>query len=114
MNGAARGHGVQRPQRSRQKPLLGHNPPGQCVSLMQGSPALVPPLQVNPHMAPVPSPGRPEPVHGVGVEHETALQVAGDGHGHGPLYAYANSFTAFTQATMSKALTSAFNSTRFG
>ena len=71
-------------------------------------------MQVNTHMAPVPSPGRAEPVHVPGVEHETALQVASDGHGHGPLNAYANNFTASTQATMSKAPTSAFSSTRFG
>ena len=112
MNGAARGHGVQRPQRSRQKPLLGHDPPGQCALLMQGSPFEAPPLQVNTHMAPVPSPGRSELVHGVGDEHARRLQVASDGHGHGPLKGYASSFTAPTTATMSRALISALSSGR--
>ena len=86
-------------------------PPGQCVLLMHGSPALAPPVHVFTHKAPASnavSHGALPDVH-VTLPHGTA-----DGHGHGPLYAYAFCFTASTTATMSKALMSALSSGKFG
>ena len=73
-------YGVQRPQRSRQKPLP-HVPPGQCVLLMHGSPALVPPVHVLTHVAPGPK----AVTHGVGLVQPVLPHVTVDGHGQGPL-----------------------------
>ena len=88
--------------------------PGQCALLMHGSPALVPPTHVFTHMAPAPN----AVTHGVAVVQAT-LPIAGphgtvDGHGHGPLNAYANPFAPSTTATMSKEFKFALSSTRFG
>jgi len=78
---------------------------------MHESPKLVPLVQVFTHMAPAPNAA----TQGAGPEgHATLPQVTADGHGHGPLSGYAKPFNASTTATMSKAITSAFNSGRFG
>jgi len=52
--------------------------------------------------------------HTAGLAQGVLPQVAVEGHGHGPLKAYANPFTASTTATMSKALRSALISGRLG
>ena len=82
--------------------------------LVHGSPALPPPMHVFTHNDPAPNavthtPGVVQATLPIAEPHVTA-----DGHGHGPLNEYANPFTASTTATMSKALTSALSSGRFG
>src|SRR3990172_3027167 len=108
-------YGLHRPQRSRQKPAPHVPLPTQCALSRHGSSVRGPgPVHVFTQMAPGPRPGSVEFLHTVSDPHARAPQTDSDGHTHGPLYAYLNSFTAFTTATMSDTLMFVFISGRLG